>query len=358
MSETFTDWHWQFANRINDLKKLGEHISLSDDEIKGIEESSKLFRWSVTPYYTSLMSKKDSDCPIRKQALPSLMELEDDEGEHDPLDEEKNSPVEGLIHAYPDRVAFVVTGECAMFCRHCTRRRKVGKVDTHLSRASLIKGIEYIRENPEIRDVLITGGDPLVASDEWIEWLVSQVRAIPHVEIIRIGTRVPCTMPQRITDKLCDMLSKYHPIWLNTQFNHPRELTEEAAKACDRLLCAGIPVGNQSVLLKGINDDSETMKALVHGLVKMRVRPYYLYQCEVVKGTRHFRTPMEKGLDIIRHLQGYTTGFAVPTFILDTPIGKVPVSSQNVVARDDEYVTLRNYEGKIYKLKNPKEGWR
>lgn len=358
MEDEYSDWQWQLANRIKELKQLGEYIELSDDEVKGIEESSKLFRWAVTPYYASLMRKKTSDCPIRKQALPSILELQDAEGENDPLDEEKHSPVEGLIHTYPDRVAFVVTGECAMFCRHCTRRRKVGKVDTHLSRPALLRGIDYIREHQEIRDVLLTGGDPLVASDEWVEWLIRQVRAIDHVEIIRIGTRVPCTMPQRITESLCEMLSKYHPIWINTQFNHPRELTEEVARACDRLLRAGIPVGNQSVLLRGINDNVDTMKQLVHGLVKMRVRPYYLYQCEVVRGTRHFRTPMEVGLDIIKHLQGFTTGFAVPTFVLDTPIGKIPVSPQNVVERDAEYVTLRNYEGKIFKLRNPVEGWR
>ncbi len=357
MEAVYNDWHWQFANRIEGLKQLGEYIDLDDDLVKGIEGASKLFRWSVTPYYASLMKRDDPDCPIRKQALPSIVELEDAEGETDPLDEEKHSPVEGLIHNYPDRVAFVITGECAMFCRHCTRRRKVGKVDTHLSRSALACGINYIKEHPEIRDVLLTGGDPLVASDEWLEWIISNIRAIEHVQIIRIGTRVPCTMPQRITDELCQMLSKYHPIWLNTQFNHPRELTEEAAKACDKLLRAGVPVGNQSVLLKGINDSSEVMRELVHGIVKMRVRPYYLYQCEVIRGTRHFRTPMEVGIDIIKHLQGYTTGFAVPTFVLDTPIGKIPVSPQNVVDRDSEYVTLRNYEGKIFKLRNPKDGW-
>ncbi|HHV61565.1 MAG TPA: KamA family radical SAM protein [Firmicutes bacterium] len=340
------------SHRITGISGLKRYVDLSDDEADEIERASREFRWAITPYYASLMDRKDRNCPIRKQAIPSARELEDVLGEEDPLHEEKHSPTRGLIHLYPDRVAFCVTNRCAMFCRHCVRKRIVGKRDYNLSQGDLAKGIRYIREHEEVRDVLITGGDPLVAQDAWIESLLREIRAIDHVEIIRIGTRTLCTMPQRITNELCDILSRYHPIWINTQFNHPKEITEEAAAACDRLLRAGVPLGNQSVLLRGINDDTDTMKKLVHSLVKIRVRPYYLYQCEVVRGTAHFRTPVERGLEIIQSLQGFTTGFAVPRFVVDTPIGKVPVAPQNIVARDENSVTLRNYEGKVWQLPN------
>lgn len=346
-------WRWQLANRIRTIEGLAKYVDLDIRQIQGINQAAQQFQWCITPYYASLMERHNPDCPIRKQAIPSPEELEDEEGNYDPLHEVDHSPTPGLIHLYPDRVAFTVTTECAMYCRHCIRKRMVGKHDARLSLQDLDRGIDYIRRHPEIRDVLVTGGDPLVAPDNWIEQLLKKLRAIDHVEIIRIGTRTPCTLPQRITPQLCEMLSKYHPIWINTQFNHPRELTEEAAAACDRLLRAGIPLGNQSVLLRGINDNVETMKKLVHGLLKMRVRPYYLYQCDVLKGTKHFRTPIEVGLEIIRGLQGHTTGFAVPTFVVDSPIGKVPIALQNLVDRDNESITIRNYEGKVWRLPNP-----
>ncbi len=353
MKESWDDWLWQFSNRITKVDELRRYVDLSDEEAEEINNASASFRWCITPYYASLMDRKDRECPIRKQAIPSILELDDEVGSSDPLHEEKHSPTEGLIHLYPDRVAFCVTQECAMYCRHCVRKRMVGQRDRRLSMKTIEKGIEYIREHEEIRDVLITGGDPLTASDRWIDELLKRVRAIPHVEIIRIGTRVPCTMPQRITDSLCEVLSKYHPLWINTQFNHPKELTEEAAAACDKLLRAGIPLGNQSVLLKGINDDPDVMKKLLHGLLKMRVRPYYLYQCEVLKGTKHFRTPVEVGMNIIDRLQGYTSGISIPTFVVDSPIGKVPIHRDNIIERGKDYVTLRNFKGETWTLHSP-----
>lgn len=346
-----SDWKWQLGNRVTSIDGLARYIEIDDKVVAGVLSAGRRFRWAITPYYASLISAKDPSCPIRKQAVPDILELDDESGSRDPLHEEDHSPVEGLMHLYPDRVAFCVTSECATYCRHCVRKRFVG--NGKLRSGDLSSGVSYIKAHPEIRDVLITGGDPFVGSDEWIEGLISSIRAIEHVEIIRIGTRTPCTLPQRITSRLCGILEKYHPIWVNAQFNHPRELTEESAAACDSLLRAGVPVGNQSVLLRGVNDDAGTMRQLVQGLVKMRVRPYYLYQCEVVEGTKHFRTPVEVGLGIISQLQGYTTGFAVPAFVVDTPIGKVPLSPQNLVARGSDTITLRNYQGKTWVLHCP-----
>jgi len=351
-SDDWQNWQWQMAHRIHTVSELSRYVKLDLREINGITQAAKEFKWNITPYYASLMDPEDPNCPIRKQAIPDIRELDDCEGEMDPLAEDKKSPTKGLIHCYPDRVAFCVAVECAMYCRHCVRKRIVGKPQETMSWKDIENGIEYIRCNPEIRDVLITGGDPLTYSDEFIDKLLSRIRAIDHVEIIRIGTRVLCTMPQRITPKLCEIIAKYHPVFINTQFNHPKELTEEAAEACDRLLRAGVPLGNQSVLLKGINDDPDVQLRLVRGLLKMRVRPYYLYQCEVLKGTAHFRTSLEDGLNIISHLQGWTSGLAVPRFVIDTPIGKIPIEPNNIVERDDHSVVLRNYQGKTCRMIN------
>ncbi|HEY8498515.1 MAG TPA: KamA family radical SAM protein, partial [Limnochordales bacterium] len=333
-SQDWNDWRWQFRNRVRSAEDLARYAPVTPEMAQAIEACSHEFRFAVTPYYLSLIDWSDPNDPIRRQAIPHADELEDPIGGMDPLHEEDHSPVKGLVHMYPDRVAFLVTADCAIYCRHCTRKRFVGK-GGKMTAADVDRAIDYIRRTPQIRDVLITGGDPLVASDAWLESLISRIRAIDHVEIIRIGTRMPVTMPQRITDELCQMLQKYHPIWVNTHFNHPRELTPEAAAAVDRLLRAGIPVGNQTVLLKGVNDDPEVMRQLVHGLLKMRVRPYYLYQCDLLRGTAHFRTPIEKGLEIISALQGWTTGFGVPTYVVDTPIGKIPLMPQNLVERGD-----------------------
>lgn len=346
---TFNSWQWQLANRVTTVTSLAEYITVDEKLAQDISTAEKRFKWAITPYYASLMDKHDPNCPIRMQAIPSIAET-CDIGSPDPLHEENQSPTPGLIHRYPDRVALTASSECAMYCRHCTRKRFVGQPVQRTSWSSIQAGIEYIARHEQIRDVLITGGDPLILSNDRLERIIQTIRAIAHVEIIRIGTRVPCTLPQRITDDLCEMLQKYHPIWINTQFNHPKELTEEAAAAVDKLIRAGIPVGNQSVLLRGVNDNLETMKQLLHGLLKMRVRPYYLYQCDRLIGTSHFWTPLKTGLELIEHLQGYTTGFAVPQFIVDSPIGKIPLSYSKLIELSDDHAILRNYEGKVFRI--------
>jgi lysine 2,3-aminomutase len=345
--ETLDSWQWQMTNRITDISSLRNYVEISDNQAGEIAAAGAHFRWSITPYYASLMDKKDVNCPIRMQAIPSILELRNHNGVPDPLQEETQSPTPGLIHRYPDRVALTVSSECAMYCRHCTRKRFVGQPVQRTTWQAIQAGIDYVRRTESVRDVLITGGDPFILSDDRLERILKALRTIDHVEIIRFGTRTPCTMPQRITDKLCDMLAKYHPIWVNTHFNHPRELTEEAARAADRLLRAGIPVGNQSVLLRGVNDNLDTMKSLLHGLLKMRIRPYYLYQCDRIIGTEHFWTPLTTGLDLIDELQGHTTGLAVPLFIVDSPLGKIPLSRSKLVELTNEHAVLRNYEGQI-----------
>ena len=351
--EQWNDWRWQLRNRIRTLEDLRKYVQVSPEEASEIEAASRNFRWAITPYYASLMDREDRNCPIRKQAIPSGLELCESFGTLDPLREEENSPVESLIRVYPDRVAFCITNQCPTFCRHCLRKRLVGEIDRHLSRGQTQKGIEYIKAHEEIRDVLLTGGDALLFPDDRLEDLIAQLRQIPHVEIIRLGTRTPCTLPQRITSRLCDMLEKHHPIWINTQFNHPKEITPEAEKACARLLKAGIPLGNQSVLLRGINDTPEVMKKLVQELVRIRVRPYYLYQAQTLKGTEHFIVPIETGIEIIRNIRGFTTGFAEPKYVLDTPYGKIPMGPQYMVRRDGDHWVLRSFEGKIWREFNP-----
>ncbi len=348
------DWQWQLANRIDTSDKLERYVELTEDERRGVEEASKRFTWAVTPYYASLMDRRDPRCPIRLQAVPTADELFDDIGVPDPLDEGKHSPVELIIRVYPDRLAFCVGNRCAVYCRYCLRKETMmGKPEQDFSDERVGEGIQYIQEHPEIRDVLLTGGDPLLLPDERIESIIARLRALSHVEVIRIGSRTPCTLPQRITPQLCRMLEKHHPIYLNTQFNHPREITPEAEKACALLAGVGIPLGNQSVLLRGINDNAAVMKKLCRELMRIRVRPYYIYQCQILSGTRHFRTPIECGIEIMRNLQGYTSGLAVPKYVLDTPYGKIPIAPNYVMGREGDEMVLRSWDGKLWREPNP-----
>ncbi len=348
------DWRWQMRHRIHSAEELARWIRLTDEERQAIEATRGVFRWNITPYYARLMDPEDPNCPIRRQVVPRPEELAPDLiGLMDPLEEVAHSPVKNLIHNYRDRVAFCVTSECAIYCRYCLRKRMVGDAAFMMRRAELQAAIDYIAAHPEIRDVLLTGGDPLTLSESHLAWILDRLRAIPHVEIIRIGTRMPVKLPYRITPELCRLLERYHPLWINTHFNHPKELTSDAAEAIDRLIRAGIPVGNQTVLLRGINDNVETMKALCEGLVRMRVRPYYLYQAQLIGGTAHFRTPIEKGMAIMRALQGRTTGFAIPRYVLDTPYGKVPLDGTYVRGRAGNYVIVETPRGVLWAEPNP-----
>ncbi len=354
--EKWNDWNWQMSNRITDHKGLLESMSLPTEEAAQIKRCLENFRMAITPYYFSLMNSQDPECPIRKQAIPSIHELNKSSCDlDDPLHEEADSPVPGLTHRYPDRVLLLVTDQCAMYCRHCTRRRMAGQTDKALPLNRFKLALEYIRSNPQIRDVLISGGDPLTLSDERLEFILSNLRSIPHVEIIRIGTRTPVVLPMRITDHLIQVLQKYQPIWINTHFNHPQELTVESRNALNKLANSGIPLGNQSVLLKGINDCPVVMKKLLHELVKCRVRPYYLYQCDLSSGIEHFRTSVSTGLEIIEMLRGHTSGFAVPTFVVDAPGGggKIPLQPNYLISQSNDKVVLRNYEGVICVYQEP-----
>ena len=354
-SKEWNDWQWQLSNRITKITELEKYINLTKLERKGIDSAGTNFRWAITPYYASLMDKSDPSCPLRIQQIPSIQELLDKSGLPDPLSEKDNSPVDSIVHVYPDRVAFKITNICPTYCRYCFREYFVGNINEHHTRGKIQEGLEYIRQKPEIRDVLVTGGDPLLFSDNRLAKLLGEIRAIKHVEIIRLGTRTLCTLPQRITKNLCSILEKYHPIWLNTHFNHPNELTHEAHEACSLLLKHGVPIGNQTVLLKGVNDSIKIMKRLVHGLLKMRVRPYYIFQCQLLEGTSHLRTSIEKGLEILKYLQGYTTGFGVPEYVLDTPYGKVPLSQNHILGRINDQVVVKTYNGKIWRELNPLE---
>ncbi len=355
MKNRADSWKWQVENTISSIDGLKKYINLNSEEEQGIELAESEFSWHITPYYAGLMAKDDRDCPIRKQAVPQRQELYDEIGVIDPLEEEKHNPAPNVIKVYPDRIAWTVSNDCPALCRHCLRKRMVAREQFDFSEEARNAALDYIARTPEIRDVLITGGDPLMYPDELIDDILGRLRRIPHVEIVRIGSRTPCTMPQRITDRLCRILKKYHPLWFNTQFNHPKELTEEARIACGRLADAGIPLGNQSVLLRGINDDPPVMKALVQGLVKFRVRPYYIYQAQTLKGTSHFICPVEKGIEIIRSLRGYTTGFAVPVYLLDTPYGKIPMNPETIVRRDDDAIYLKSWDGHIWREPNKRE---
>lgn len=354
--QQWNDWHWQVKNRIETVDELKKYIKLTAEEEEGIRESLKTLRMAITPYYLTLIDPENPHCPIRKQAIPTVEELKRSPADlEDPLHEDSDSPVPGLTHRYPDRVLFLITDMCSMYCRHCTRRRFAGQHDCATPEKQIDDCIDYIARTPQVRDVLLSGGDALLVSDEKLEYIISRLRAIPHVEIIRIGSRTPVVLPQRITPELVNMLKKYHPIWLNTHFNHPNEVTPESKQACARLADAGIPLGNQSVLLRGVNDCTHIMKKLVHELVKMRVRPYYIYICDLPLGIGHFRTPVSKGIEIIENLRGHTSGYAVPTFVVDAPGGggKIPVMPNYVISQAPNRVVLRNYEGVITTYTEP-----
>ncbi|CEI73003.1 MULTISPECIES: lysine 2,3-aminomutase [Romboutsia] len=355
-NELWNDWTWQVKNRITTVEELKKYIPLTESEEEGVKECLKTLRMSITPYYLSLIDPTNANDPIRKQAIPVASELKVSDADlDDPLHEDGDSPVPGLTHRYPDRALLLITDQCAMYCRHCTRRRFAGQNDGAQPVDRIDKAIEYIRNTPVIRDVLLSGGDALLMSDERLEYIISKLREIPHVEIIRIGSRTPVVMPQRITDNLVNMLKKYHPVWLNTHFNHPNEITKESIEACKKMADAGIPLGNQSVLLRGVNDCMHVMKKLVNDLVKIRVRPYYIYQCDLSNGIEHFRTPVSKGIEIIEGLRGHTSGYCVPTFVVDAPGGggKTPVMPNYVISQSYDKVILRNFEGVITTYTEP-----
>ncbi len=355
----WTDWHWQLRNSINRVstfeKLLG--IELKDIERRKVELTLRKFPLSVTPYYLSLIDAKDfRNDPIFRQAFPDPKELEIDKCDmSDPLSEDQDSPAPGITHRYPDRVLFHVSNVCSMYCRHCTRKRKVGDRDSIPDRNQIRAGLDYIRGATEVRDVLLSGGDPLMLSDQYLDWILTELRQIKHVQVIRIGSRMPVVLPYRITDDLIDMLKKHHPIWLNTHFNHPREITSSSKQAVRKLADAGIPLGNQTVLLAGVNDCVRIMKSLVHKLVENRVRPYYLYQCDLSEGLSHFRTPVGKGIEIMEGLIGHTSGFSVPTYVIDAPGGggKIPLTPNYLISLSTNKVVLRNYEGVITTYAEP-----
>jgi lysine 2,3-aminomutase len=354
--EQWNDWKWQFRNRITTLAELEKFFPLTADDRKALGDVLHEFRMGITPYYLALIDPDRADDPMRIQAIPTVEEfLNSKIGEEDPLAEDQFSPVPGITHRYPDRCLFISTNSCALYCRYCTRKRIMEEGEAPLPKSALDPMIDYIARTPTIRDVIISGGDPLTFSTARIEELLQRLRAIPHLEIIRFGSRVPVTLPQRITPELCAVLEKYGPIWINVHFNHPREVTKEAGIACDRLLRAGIPLNNQAVLLRGVNDDPVVMKALVHALMRIKVRPYYLYHCDPVRGAHHFRTSVAKGIEIIESLRGHTSGLAIPTYVIDAPGGggKIPVQPQYLLAYEQGRAILRNFQGRIFQYDDP-----
>ncbi|MDR1571649.1 MAG: lysine 2,3-aminomutase [Clostridiales Family XIII bacterium] len=353
----WNDWRWQIRNRLGSVEEIGQVVNLTEKEEADIRKVMDGFRVGITPYYASLMDPDDPRCPVRMQAVPTLAETRRGENDmDDPLHEDEDSPAPGLTHRYPDRVLFLITDQCSMYCRHCTRRRLAGEHDGGRGMDDIEKCIDYIRKTPQVRDVLLSGGDCLCVADELLERIIAELRTIPHVEIVRLGSRTPVVMPMRITDSLVNMLKKYHPIWLNTHFNHPKEMTPDSMAALAKLADAGVPLGNQSVLLRGLNDCPHIMRDLVHLLVKNRVRPYYIYQCDLSMGIEHFRTKVAKGIEIIEALRGHTSGYAVPTFVVDAPGGggKTPVMPDYLISSTTERVILRNYEGVITAYAEPR----
>jgi lysine 2,3-aminomutase len=357
MSEQKPIWLKLFRDGVSDAESLARHVEIGPGESPDkVHDAIADYPVRINDYFLNLMKEKGA--PIALQVVPSAAEMDQGVEAHydDPLAEEADSPVRGLVHRYPDRVLLMVTTQCPIYCRFCTRKRIIGKPGI-ISTATIDAGIDYIRQHPEIRDVLLSGGDPLMVKDELLERILRALRAIPHLEVLRIGTRVPCALPQRVTPELCAILKQFHPLYMNIHFNHPDEITPEVAAACNLLADAGIPLGSQTVLLKGINDDPEIMKQLMHKLLTIRVKPYYLYQADLIKGTEHFRTTVEKGLEIMDALQGHTTGFAVPKYVIDAPGGggKVPVSPQTLIGLSPENAVIKNYEGKTYRYPQPKE---
>ena len=348
----WNDWRWQARNRLRTLAQVERVLELSGDERTAMANHGTMLPVSITPYYMSLVSRDDSNQPLRRTVIPTTAELDHGVGEaDDPLAEDCDSPVPGLVHRYRDRVLLLVTDFCSSYCRYCTRSRMVGHGAIAPAEARLEQAFDYIRNTPTIRDVLISGVDPLALGEERLDWILTRLQEIPHVEFLRIGTKMPAVLPQRITPELCRMLRKHHPLWMSLHFVHPDECTPESFQACTRLADAGIPLGSQTVLLAGVNDNVETMKELVHRLLRMRVRPYYLYQCDPITGSAHFRTPVSKGLEIIEGLRGHTTGYAVPNYVIDAPGGggKIPLQPNYVVGRDGNDLLLRNYEGKTFR---------
>ncbi len=353
--EKWNNWRWQLSNRINTVEEFDKVLALTDSEREALSTPG-LFRVDITPYFISLIDPNDPNDPVRKQIVPLASELAPFTAMMtDSLAEDRHSPVPGLVHRYPDRVLMLVTTQCASYCRYCTRSRIVGDPSATFSRAEFEMQIEYLRNTPQVRDVLLSGGDPLVLAPKILEEILSRLREIPHIEIVRIGSRVPVFMPMRITDELTDMLQKYHPLWLNIHVNHPNEITAELAEACDKLTRAGIPLGNQAVLLAGVNDNVHIQRDLVQKLVRIRVRPYYLYQCDLVHGAGHFRTPVAKGIEIMEGLRGHTSGYAVHQYMIDAPGGggKIPVSPHYMISMSDHKIVLRNFEGYICTYEEP-----
>ncbi|MCX5999259.1 MAG: KamA family radical SAM protein [Chloroflexi bacterium] len=355
-AESWNDWKWHFRNRITTVEELAKYMPLSGSEQAKLKLVTARYPLSITPYYLSLINVNDPDDPIRKQAVPCFDEIAlAGMGLEDPLGEEGNSVTPGLVHRYPDRVLMVLTDICPMLCRHCTRKREWHNGGWVRSPEEIERMLSYIRSNRDVRDVIISGGDPLTLSTRRLEDVLAKLRQIQHVEIVRIGSRFPVVLPQRIDDELCSMLSKYGPIWLNTHFNHYREITPESAAACDRLLRAGVPVNNQSVLLRGVNDSADIQLKLCQGLLRIKVRPYYLFQCDEVQGTEHLRTPVETGIKIIERMRGFTSGLAVPAFVVDLPQGggKVPLQPDYVLQKNGQQLLLKNYEGRVFRYRNP-----
>ncbi len=357
-TDDWNSWKWQVRNRIRRLEDLERILRLTADERAAVAQRTGALPIAVTPYYLALFDAEDPAHPLRRTHIPVGDEFLRTPGEDpDPLGEDHHTAVPGLVHRYPDRVLFLTTGFCSTYCRYCTRSRMVGETNGEysFSVSQWEKAIAYISAHPEIRDCLLSGGDPLSIADDKLDWLLTRLRAIPHLEFIRIGTKLPVVMPQRITRDLVKMLKKHHPLWMSIHFTHPDELTPETREACARLADAGIPLGSQTVLLKGINDSVEVLKPLFHGLLTARVRPYYLYQCDPVSGSAHFRTPVEKGLEIIRHLRGHTTGYAVPTLVIDAPGGggKIPILPDYVTGRDGADLLLTNFEGGTFRYPDP-----
>ncbi|MFO7577254.1 MAG: lysine 2,3-aminomutase [Pelovirga sp.] len=359
MLSKWTDWHWQLKNSINRVSTVETLLGIELDatERRKVEMTLRKFPLSITPYYLSLIDAEDfRNDPIFRQAFPDPKELEIDKCDMaDPLAEDKDSPAPGITHRYPDRVLFHISNVCSMYCRHCTRKRKVGDTDSIPDRNQIRRGLDYIRKTPAVRDVLLSGGDPLMLSDQYLDWVLTELRQIEHVQVIRIGSRMPVVLPYRVTDELVEMLKKHHPVWLNTHFNHPREVTSSSRAALKKLADAGIPLGNQTVLLAGVNDCVRIIRSLVHKLVQNRVRPYYLYQCDLAEGLSHFRTPVGKGIEIMEGLIGHTSGFSIPTYVIDAPGGggKIPLNPNYLISLSTNKVVLRNYEGVITTYAEP-----
>lgn len=351
-AEDWNDYRWQLKNRLTKVEQLQEYMDLTPEEIAGSRFSGRKLALAITPYFFNLVERDDPEGPVRRQVIPRGGEMVTSPEELlDPVDEEGTMPVPGLVHRYPDRVLLLVTDRCAAYCRYCTRSRLVSNAQDYNFHPNIEQALQYIETHPEVRDVLLSGGDPLLLSDNRLDQLLGRLRAIPHLQFIRIGSRIPVFLPQRITPQLCEIFKKHGPIWMSIHVNHPSECTADLRAACEHLAYAGVPLGNQSVLLKGVNDKVETMKVLVHKLLMMRVRPYYLYQCDLITGSRHLRTDIKTGIDIIRGLRGHTTGYAIPQYVIDAPGGggKVPVNPDYIVQMTDEEVVLRNFEGRLFR---------